>query len=182
MSKYRNLIFLNRNLYFYLKSGYSIEKALLMLIDQRKRKSKINKILNNILKALYSGKSIYDSFKNVNKFEDYMLYLIKIGEESGTLAESFKKIYEYYEEKEKQEKKIIELISYPMLVIFFSMVLFYILIMYFVPLIYGVLQEVEGSKLNGLKHLLNINLFLRQYGIYIFRDRKSTRLNSSHAN
>lgn len=168
MSKYRNLIFLNRNLYFYLKSGYSIEKALLMLIEQRKRKGKINKILNNILKALYGGKSIYDSFKKVNKFEDYMLYIIKIGEESGTLAESFKKIYEYYEQKEKQEKKIIELISYPILVLFFSMVLFYILIMYFVPLIYGVLQEIEGSKLSGLKHLLNINLFLKQYGIYIF--------------
>lgn len=168
MLSIKDLIVLNRNLYFYTRSGYSIEKTLYIISDMKNISSKIKKNCQYILKRLISGKSIYVSFEESRAIPDYMLHLLKVGEETGNLSEIFYNLLNYYEEKSKKLKEIVNMLTYPCILFFTTIVLFFIMIFYLVPLINESLISISSSTSQSpLDRLLCINVFMKNNWIII---------------
>ena len=168
MLNLKELIILNRNLYFYTRSGYSIEKTLYILSDMKNISNKIKKNSQNILKKLISGKSIYVSFKDSNAVPEYMLHLLKVGEETGNLSKIFAQLLDYYEEKSKKLKEIVNMLTYPCIILFTTIGLFFMMIFYFVPLMSEALSSISSnSQSHPLNKLLWINIFIRRYWMVI---------------
>ena len=69
-----------------LKAGVSLKSAI-ELIEKVQKKKPNKEILNTILNDIVSGQSLSDALKIHKQFTNYEFHSIKIGEETGTIAQ-----------------------------------------------------------------------------------------------
>lgn len=164
---YKELEILNRTLYFYSKSGYSFEKSLIVIKGKIGFSHNIKFVLKNILRDINNGKSIYTSFANTKKIPNYMLNIIKVGEETGGLQKSFKELWNYYSWRRKSKKELIDNISYPISILILSIALFLVIILYFIPEIYALMENIGEKDSYKINRMMSINRMLTNYGVFI---------------
>ena len=88
-----------------LQSGYEIDKSLYMLKNQFSKK--INKITSQIIDNINSGKSISESFKQINIFSNFFISMLTCGETKGNLDDVLFEISNHYIDKENIKTKFI---------------------------------------------------------------------------
>ncbi|CAM2801952.1 type II secretion system F family protein [Hathewaya histolytica] len=164
---YKELKNLNRSIYLYLHCGYNFDKVLHAISKQKGLNRKVRKFINESIYSLHSGKSIYLSFKSTKKIPSYMLNILKVGEETGRLEETFKELWNYYSWKNKSKKEMINAISYPVTILILSLVISFLVIMYFIPQIYGLMQNISVESTKSINRIMELNRVLKNYGIYI---------------
>lgn len=164
---YKELETLNRTLYFYSRSGYSFEKSLRIIKEKRGFSINIKSVVKNMLKEINKGKSIYASFSTTNKIPNYMLNIIRVGEETGRLENSFKELWKYYSWRRKSKKELMDNIAYPISILILSISLFLVIILYFIPEISGLMESISNGANSSINKMMSINKILRNYGHYI---------------
>ncbi len=151
-----------------LDAGVSVIKAL-QLINEEEKNPLMKKVLNDVVQDVKSGKSISTAFgKHKNVFSDFYVNLVRSGEESGKMSQSFFYLSEYLDRNYALISKVRNAMIYPAFVItifFIVMILIFTLV---IPSLADILKESNMELPLLTQIVLSISDFLVNYGIYAF--------------
>ena len=99
-----------------LKAGITLKDAL-ELIENTLKKKTPKKILQELSQAIVSGSSLSDAVKSHKEFSNYEYFSLKIGEETGTLAQVTEQLGSFYVRKNEQRRNVITALTYPMIIL-----------------------------------------------------------------
>lgn len=110
------------------------------------KKGKLYENNLHIAQALRRGEALHEALSSCpNKFPEFMINMIKVGEESGTLEVVFNNLYTYYYKKSRLRKKVIEVAIYPTFVLILSLLLALILLTTVVPSMIDMVLSIGGQ-------------------------------------
>lgn len=141
------------------KAGINITQALDILILSETDKTFIN-ILEKIKKNLNRGKNIFNSFKDYRDiFGNHFIYMLKVGEISGSLSMALDNIHNYLEYNLSNKKKITSLLIYPSIVFLLSLIIFIFLLVFILPNFMNLFEEsqIEIPKMTKFLIFLSNN-------------------------
>ncbi len=104
------------NLSMLVLSGMTITEALRAVVKETKD-ARMKEILNRVMEDIEAGSPIWKAFTETKLFRGYTLSLIRLGEESGKLADNLK-VIAMQEEKDREFKgKVKSALMYPIFVL-----------------------------------------------------------------
>ncbi len=116
-----------------LHSKISIIDTLDIISNNSKNKF-VTKMLMAIKENILSGYLLSQSLYPYRKIlGDVYINIIKVGESSGSLEITFNRLSKYLKKKNIIKTKLINIIIYPLFIIFFSFILIYLVMTYFIP-------------------------------------------------
>lgn len=150
-----------------LSANISIIEALTIVTLQTKN-SILKSMYLNIKRSILSGSSLSDALYPYNMFFGITyINVIKAGEFSGSIAESFDKLSKFLIQKQSIKLKIINALIYPFFVFIISIILLFLIMKYFIPQISIMFIENNITKTKTLNFFIKISFILNTYGIYI---------------
>lgn len=127
-----------------LLSEIDLRTALdLILVDQDKAKDK--SLFEAIREDVLQGNSLSDALKRTDKFSDYEYYSIRIGEETGRIAEVLTDMAKFFKSKISQRRKVIGAVTYPLIVLMTSMGAVFFMLKFVVPMFADVFKRFGGE-------------------------------------
>ena len=145
-----------------LTAGVDI-KAALELLGGQQRKQKYKVLFNSIKEQIISGSSLSEATKYSGYFTAYEYYSLRIGEETGKLAQVLSDLANYFNRKIKQRRQLIQALSYPVIVLVTSFGAVAFMISFIVPMFSDVFKRFGGELPYITKVIISLSAFLRQY-------------------
>lgn len=128
-----------------LSTGVDIKTAFEIIeedIPNKKHKALLEQIKNDII----SGKRIYEAISKHDKiFSKYEAQSIKIGEETGKLADVLKELGAFYLSSIKLRRQIIGVMTYPVVVIGMAILIVYFMLSFVVPIFSDIFTQTGGE-------------------------------------
>jgi len=116
-----------------LHSKISIIDTLEIISTNSKNKN-VSLMLKSIKENILSGYLLSKSLLPYKKILGHVyINMIKVGESSGSLEITFNRLSNYLKKKNIIKSKLINIIIYPLFIIFFSIILIYLIMTYFIP-------------------------------------------------
>ena len=151
-----------RQMALLIKAGISPAEGIEILIQDTHDKS-AEKLLGQISQVLHSGEKFHIALTMSEAFPDYMIHMVTIGEESGTLDTVMESLAEYYEREEAISSSIKSAISYPLIMLFMMLIVVLVLIIKVLPIFDQVFAQL-GTNMSGFSQsLLNVGNLLNRY-------------------
>ncbi|MCR5557921.1 MAG: type II secretion system F family protein [Butyrivibrio sp.] len=151
-----------RQMALLIKAGISPAEGINILIQDSHDQSAI-KLLDQISQVLMSGEKFHIALEMSGVFPDYLIHMVTIGEESGTLDTVMESLAEYYEREEAIQSSIKSAVSYPLIMVFMMFVVVLVLIIKVLPIFEQVFAQL-GTNMSGFSQsLLNMGNALNKY-------------------
>lgn len=165
--KIPNLVTSIRQLSVMTNAGISIHDSVKEVAAASSDK-RLQTIFENINNDLNSGMSLTES-ASVYKDElgDMTISMIKLGEETGNMAESLQKLAEILEEVWDNQQKFKKAIRYPISVVVAIAIAFTILMLVVVPKFKEIFEQLNATLPVPTKILLAIEHILSNFGILV---------------
>ena len=162
-NKKEKILFFTNELAIMLKSGLTFTTAIEIILKEEKDKN-FKEALKKIHKNLIAGRSIFESFKNFEKiFGNTYLYMLKIGEVSGSITESLEDISKSLEFDLANQKKLGGILVYPIVVISLTFIIVSFLLTFILPSFISIFEENQVE----LPLITKILLFISRNFHYI---------------
>ncbi|MCB7305040.1 type II secretion system F family protein [Bariatricus massiliensis] len=130
-----------------LKSGISSMEGLsIMLEDAQSEAEKV--LLGTMNEEMLESGKLYDSLKKTAVFPSYMLQMVQIGEETGTLDEVMESLSSHYKREEAIAKSIRSALTYPLIMIGMMLLVVIVLITKVMPIFNQVFIQL-GREMTG---------------------------------
>lgn len=149
-----------------LDAGFSVDKCIIILKNQKELKS-LKYYLNNIHSNLLKGNTLSESFYLENKFDDFFVYMISTGEETGKLATVTKDLSNYYEKEYEIERKLKTALIYPFILFITMIFVILFLFKFILPTFLTLFEENKIAIPKITKLLLSISNFVNKYFVFI---------------
>ena len=182
--KNKDIVIMTRQLSTLLDASTSIDDSLKITADQTNNKD-LSSILYNIREDIIQGKRLGNSMKDYPKvFNKTYTSLITAGDSSGNLGMVFERLSHYLEETEDIKKKVISALTYPIILIGFSVLVIIGLLAFVLPEVVGQFIK-SGTELPALtsallfisNNILFITiLFILLFGTLFFLYKRYTKL------
>jgi general secretion pathway protein F len=131
--KNKDIVILTRQLATLLEANTSIIDALKITADQLNNKDLIN-IIYNLREDVIQGKRLGQSMmKYPGVFNNTYSSLVTAGDSSGNLSIIFNKLADYLEESSSIRQKVISALTYPFILIGFSVMVIIALLIFVLP-------------------------------------------------
>ena len=151
--KNKEIVLMTRQLATLLEANTSIVDALKITADQLNNKDLISIILN-LREDVIQGKRLGQSMKKYpDVFNNTYSSLVTAGDSSGSLDLIFNKLADYLEESASIRQKVISALTYPIILIGFSMVVIFALLTFVLPQVIGQFVKA-GAELPLITNLL----------------------------
>ena len=135
--KDKDIVIMTRQLATLLEASTPIVEALNITAKQLKNKNLIY-ILYNLKEEIVQGKRLGSSMKKFpGVFSDTYISMVTAGDSSGNLDIVFTKLADYLEESASIKQKVISALTYPMVLIGFSIVVIISLLAFVLPQVVG---------------------------------------------
>ena len=116
-----------------LKSGISVTEGLtIMLEDAASPEEK--EVLESLLESVQETGQLYQAMENTKIYPSYMIHMVQIGEETGTLDEVMESLRNHYEREDSISKSIRNSITYPMIMTGMMAVVIVVLLVKVMPI------------------------------------------------
>lgn len=175
-----------------LLSGIDIKTALeLLLVGQEKIADK--DLFTEIKEHVLTGKSLSEALQLSGKFSNYEFFSVKIGEEAGKLGEVLTDLASYFKQKINQRRKIINAVTYPVIVLSTSLGAVFFMIKFVVPMFADVFLRFGGELPWITQKILSFSKWFDKYfaftvlvllilgvSIYLCRMKVAFRKNSAN--
>ena len=165
--KVPNLVAAIRQLSVMTNAGISIHDSVKEVANATEDK-KLKFIFSTLNDDLNQGQSLTDS---ISKFRaelgDVVVAMIKLGENTGNMAESLAKLAEILQEVWDNQQKFKKAIRYPIIVVCAIAIAFLILMIYVVPKFKEIFEQLGANLPLPTRILLGIESALSNYGLYI---------------
>ena len=151
--KNKEIVIMTRQLATLLEANTSIMDALKITADQLNNKDLISIILN-LREDVIQGKRLGQSMKKYpDVFNNTYSSLVTAGDSSGSLDLIFNKLADYLEESASIRQKVISALTYPIILIGFSIVVIFALLTFVLPQVIGQFVKA-GAELPLITNLL----------------------------
>jgi len=154
-------------MYVLLNAGIGIDDVLKNIMTTIKDK-KLKKVFQDIYYNIQAGSSLYNAF---SRYEDYfgnlVISIIKLGEESGDLANALKDLATILQEILDNRKRLKKATRYPIFIIFAMVVAFIVVILFVIPPFKDIFAQLKTELPLPTRFLLWIEGALRKFGPYI---------------
>ncbi len=121
------------------------------------------KIYNSISQVLHSGEKFHVALSMSEVFPDYVIHMVTIGEESGSMDTVMESLADYYDREENIESSIKSAVSYPLIMVFMMLVVVLVLITKVLPIFDQVFAQLGTSMSGFSQSLLNLGNALNTY-------------------
>lgn len=145
-----------------LKSGISSTEGISIMLDDSQNKEE-QEFLKVTLDTLNATGSLYEALKDTGACPDYFLFMIQIGEQTGTLDDVITSLSDYYAKEDSLAQTIRTAVSYPLMMIIMMIAVILILITKVMPVFNQVFHQL-GSDMTGISRgFLNMGNFLNSH-------------------
>ncbi|MCS7213331.1 MAG: type II secretion system F family protein [Candidatus Calescibacterium sp.] len=141
-----------KNIYLYIDSGFSIEKAL-------------EKSSQQMFENLQRGLSLSEILKN-SGFPEFVVQNIKIGEETGKIKDIIKNIITILEDSIEIQKSVRLSILTPYITLSLAILILFFTITFVIPEIHSTVSQIGVTTSGIVKIISDFGLLLREY-LYI---------------
>tara|TARA_Y100000589_G_scaffold307824_1_gene323849 strand:+ start:10389 stop:11537 length:1149 start_codon:yes stop_codon:yes gene_type:complete len=155
-----------QNLHIMLSSGLDL-KAAFEIIKEIKNNNQLAQILQLLYDRLIIGDSLSEAMRKTGKFSEYEIISIKIGEESGLLNDVTQDLTNYFNDKIEQRKKILNALSYPILVFITSILVLSFMLAYVVPMFSDIFQRFNTQLPQITLFIISVSKFFTKNIYYI---------------
>lgn len=146
-----------------LNAGITLKEAL-ELIKNSQRKKHNKEVLYAISNAILSGKSLSEAIKTQKRFTDYEYFSLKIGEETGTLAQVTEQLGNFFARKNEQRRSLIGALTYPIIILSTALLVVVFMLSYVVPMFQDIFKQ-QNVELPGItKLIIACSDFLKNHG------------------
>lgn len=164
--KARDLILLCQNMSTLLNSGITLAEAFKIIAEQTQDK-KLKGILDEIVKDIGGGLTTAQAMEKTKVFPKLSISLVRVGEETGQLENSFDQLANYYLRQKEIEGKIRSALIYPIIITVVSIVVVYILTTHVLPEILSFVRDAGVTLGFTTKALIWISDFLQEHGTMV---------------
>ena len=155
--KDKDIVIMTRQLATLLEASTPIVEALNITAKQLKNKNLIY-ILYNLKEEIIQGKRLGSSMKKFpGVFSDTYISMVTAGDSSGNLDIVFTKLADYLEESASIKQKVISALTYPIVLIGFSIVVIISLLAFVLPQVVGQFIKAGAELPFITKFLLGIS-------------------------
>ena len=165
--KNKDLIFWLAQLSTYIKSGVTLTDSVKILALQNKNR-RYKRSFDSMIYELTMGESFSESLrKQGNLFPPLLINMIKAAEKMGDIETTLDEMSEYYNDIEKNKKAIIGAITYPAIILVFSIIVVTFILLKIIPQFVSIYDGL-GIKLNSFTQLIiDVSTFLKSYWRYL---------------
>jgi type IV pilus assembly protein PilC len=148
-----------------LKAGITIKEGLTLIVDSLKKNSD-KELIEKILQDIVNGMPFSDALLASKSFSEYEYYSIKIGEETGTIAQVCHELRLFYERKNEQKRIVIAALTYPTIVLSTAVLVVVFMLSYVVPMFEDIFKQ-NNMELPALTRIIiKASQFTKSYGLY----------------
>lgn len=167
---YKDLIFFTTQLSTYLKSGITLTDAVRLLSKQMNKSKYHERVLLSLLFYLTNGESFSSALSHQNNaFPRIFVNMVKAAEATGNLESALDDLVSYFTELDKTHKEMMTAISYPLLILSFSIIVIAIVMIKIVPQFISIYESAGAELSSFTKVVINISLFtVKYYNIMIY--------------
>lgn len=145
-----------------LTSGISASEGISLLLEDASNEAE-KELLNTIYDTLLDTGQLHLSLEKSGVFPDYLLRMIEIGEETGTLDEVMDSLSRHYNREEAISRSIRNALTYPFIMVGMMLFIIIILITKVMPVFNQVFRQL-GQEMHGLsKGILLLGNTLSKY-------------------
>lgn len=148
-----------------LKAGISSMEGLQIMLEDA-TSSEETEILKQLLDQLQQSGCLYQALEASAVFPSYLVHMVEIGEETGTLDDVMEALRSHYEREHLIQKSIQSSITYPMIMIGMMIVVIVVLLMKVMPIFNQVFLQL-GSEMTGFsRSLLHLGELFNRYAVF----------------
>ena len=148
-------------------SGVPLERSLLAMHNQVRSKT-MHQVLHIMLSDVSSGQFLSSSLKKLpHLFNNLLTQLVSVGEESGTMTESFLHISAYLEKAHDLQNKIRSAMLYPVIVIAGTVAIAVYMLFVLLPQLQPLFISLNVKLPWTTQLVLNLSQFLIAYGVHV---------------
>lgn len=156
-----------RQMYTLTHSGVPLVRAFQGLqenaINRRMREA-----LGSILSDLQSGKELSSALaEHPNIFGRLFVRLVRVGEQTGHLDESFKQLFEYLEVDKEARRRVKSALRYPMFVMISVVIALFVVNLFVIPAFAGLFSKFGAELPLATRILLVTSSFTKKYWFLI---------------
>ncbi len=149
-----------------LKSGIDLRSAL-ELLSETQKKDKDQKLMTSMLTQLVEGSSFSEILKQNKNFTDYEYYAVRIGEQTGQLAQITLELSEFYKRKNELRREIIASLTYPIIVMCTALIVIVFMLRYVVPMFVDVFRQNKVELPGITKGIIGFSDFISNHGFLV---------------
>jgi type IV pilus assembly protein PilC len=164
---FKDVVIMSRQIATLFSAQVSAGKAFSLLATTTDNRL-LKKVLDTIISDIQAGVSISGALaKHPKVFSNFYINMVRAGEESGKLSETFIYLADYLERQHKLNSKIKSALVYPSFIIFIFLV---VMVLMFTMIIPQLRTMIEGSGAPipvFTKAVFFISKMLIQYGLFV---------------
>lgn len=158
----RDLILFYRQLSILVESGIPLVEALKTIGGQTAKKN-FREAIMGMAKEVASGKKFSEVLSLFPKSSPFQISLVKIGEETGKLAQSLFLLSEHLENNYLLRQRMISILLYPALIFFIMVAILIFSFFYIIPVLEPIFLASKISLPLITKILISLSHFLRNF-------------------
>ncbi|MBT3835514.1 type II secretion system F family protein [Candidatus Peribacteria bacterium] len=155
-----------QNLAMMLGAGLQVIGALDTL-EKEAQKKPMKKLIEKIHQDVENGTALWRAMDHQAFFTPYTIALVRIGEESGSLAENLENLAKQDEKDQAMKQKVKMAMIYPSIVIFLTVVIALGLSWFILPQLVGVLFALNVELPPTTRAVIAISEFFTNHGIVV---------------
>ncbi len=147
-----------------LRSGISALEGISIMLEDASSEEE-TAILQSLSDYFQESGSLCDSLEETKLFPAYMVQMVRIGEQTGTLDDVMAALGDHYERENTISKTIRNAVTYPMIIISMMVVVILVLIIKVMPIFNQVFIQL-GSEMSGFSRvLMNLGNTINRYSV-----------------
>lgn len=147
-----------------LKSGLSVTEGLMMMKEDTEEQYPAQRELFETLEKRMEEKGmLHEVLEETGAFPDYMIHMIRIGEETGNLDEVMDGLAVYYEREEAIKQDIKSAVTYPLLMLAMMGIIVLVMVIKVLPVFAQVYEQLGGQMTGIAAVLLKAGAAIRTY-------------------
>ncbi len=146
-----------------LRAGITLKDGLELIENAIKKKPQKEKI-QAISKSIVSGASLSEAINQHKEFTEYEYYSLKIGEETGTLAQVSEQLGAFYARKNEQRRNLISALTYPVIILTTAILVVAFMLSYVVPMFQDIFEQQKVELPAITKFIITCSELVKSYG------------------
>lgn len=147
-----------------LKSGISVTEGLTIMLEDA-ASSDEKEVLEGLLEGVQETGQLYQAMEKLEIYPSYMLHMVQIGEETGTLDEVMEALQNHYEREDSIGRSIRNSVTYPLIMTGMMAVVIVVLLVKVMPIFNQVFIQL-GTEMTGFSRvLMDMGTIINRYAI-----------------
>lgn len=152
-----------------LKTGLSVTEGVMIMRDDAEEAPDIRALYEELYAKVEETGFLCQALEEMSVFPDYMVQMVKIGEQTGNLDEVMASLAANYEREEQMMRDIKSAVTYPFVMLGMMLVILLVMLVKVLP-VFNQVYEQLGSAITGpAAFLLKLGEGIRNhYGVVLF--------------